>query len=46
MEVFDIPRKPPELVPFNLDTAVFLADFAFEAYRVSGTRVRRVREVA
>ena len=43
MEGFDVPREPPELAPFNLDTAVFLADFAFEAYRVSGSQVHHVR---
>lgn len=29
-----LPREPPERRPFDLDAAVFLADFAFEAYRV------------
>lgn len=29
------PLEPPEQPLFDLDAAVFLADFAFEAYRVS-----------
>lgn len=35
MEKLRVPREPPERPPFDLDAAVFLADFAFEAYRVS-----------
>ncbi|CAM9682943.1 unnamed protein product [Ectocarpus sp. 6 AP-2014] len=31
-----LPREPPERRPFDLDAAVFLADFAFEAYREPG----------
>ena len=34
VEKLRIPREPPERPPFDLDAAVFLADFAFEAYRV------------
>lgn len=34
MAAFDFPHEPPERVPFDLDVAVFLANFAFEAYRV------------
>lgn len=35
MEKLRVPREPPERLPFDLDAAVFLADFAFEAYRAS-----------
>lgn len=34
VERLRVPREPPERRPFDLDAAVFLADFAFEAYRV------------
>lgn len=38
VEKLRVPREPPERPPFDLDAAVFLADFAFEAYRVRGAR--------
>lgn len=34
LEDLDVPQAPPKRVPFDLDVAVFLADFAFESYRV------------
>ena len=33
-EKLDVPHDPPERVPFDLDLAAFLANFAFETYRV------------
>ncbi|CAB1113920.1 unnamed protein product [Ectocarpus sp. CCAP 1310/34] len=36
VERLRVPREPPERRPFDLDAAVFLADFAFEVYRDPG----------
>ncbi|CAN0380835.1 unnamed protein product [Ectocarpus sp. 12 AP-2014] len=36
VERLRVPREPPERRPFDLDAAVFLADFAFEVYRNPG----------